>query len=95
MSKKSMKVLLLVEDNQGDARLLREMFNEQGSHKAELTHVECMSAAEKHLAERAVDIIVLDLGLPDATLMQPERRFVCWQSHTRQMLVRALLKSLI
>ena len=33
MSKKSIKTLLLVEDNPGDARLLREMFNEQGSHK--------------------------------------------------------------
>ena len=32
MSKKSIKILLLVEDNPGDARLLREMFNEQGSH---------------------------------------------------------------
>ena len=42
------------------------MFNEQGSHDTELTHVECMSEAEKHLAEHAVDIILLDLGLPDA-----------------------------
>ena len=29
MSKKSIKILLLVEDNPGDARLLREMFNER------------------------------------------------------------------
>ena len=66
MSKKSIKVLLLVEDNPGDARLLREMFNEQGSHNTELTHVECIREAEKYLAERVFDIIVLDLGLPDA-----------------------------
>ena len=52
MSKKSIKMLLLVEDNPGDARLLREMFNEQGSHNTELTHVESMSEAEKHLAEQ-------------------------------------------
>ena len=32
MWKKPIKVLLLVEDNPGDARLLREMFHEQGSH---------------------------------------------------------------
>ena len=54
MSKKSIKILLLIEDNPGDARLLREMFNEQGAHDTELTHVECMSDAEKHLAEHAV-----------------------------------------
>jgi len=66
MSKQSITLLLLVEDNPGDARLLREMFNEQGSRNIELTHVACMSEAEKHLAEHTVDIILLDLGLPDA-----------------------------
>jgi diguanylate cyclase (GGDEF)-like protein/PAS domain S-box-containing protein len=74
MSKKSFKRLLLVEDNPGDARLLREMFNEQGSPNTELTHVECMSEAEKHLAEHAVDIILLDLGLPDAQGLGAVRR---------------------
>ena len=74
MSKKSIKILLLVEDNPGDARLLREMFSEQGLHKTELTHVESMSEAEKHLAERAYDIILLDLGLPDAQGLAAVRR---------------------
>ncbi len=66
MSKRSMKILLLVEDNPGDARLLREMLNDQGLQHTELTHVERLSEAERHLAEYAVDIILLDLGLPDA-----------------------------
>ena len=74
MSKKPIKVLLLIEDNASDVRLLREMFNEQDSRNTELTHVECMSDAEKHLAERAVDIIVLDLGLPDARGLGAIRR---------------------
>src|SRR6266436_3072710 len=74
MSKKSIKTVLLVEDNPGDARLLREMFNEQASHKTELTQVECMSDAEKHLAQRQVDIILLDLGLPDAEGVGSVRR---------------------
>ena len=74
MSKKSITRLLLVEDNPGDARLLREMLNEQDSHNTELTHVECMSEAEKHLAEHAVDIILLDLGLPDAQGLEAVRR---------------------
>jgi diguanylate cyclase (GGDEF)-like protein/PAS domain S-box-containing protein len=74
MSEKSIRVLLLVEDNPGDARLLREMFKEQGAHDTELTHVECMSDAEKHLALCVVDIILLDLGLPDAQGLGAVRR---------------------
>jgi PAS domain S-box-containing protein len=74
MSKKSIKVLLLVEDNHGDARLLREMFNQQGPHETELTHVECMGDAEQHLAASPVDIILLDLGLPDAQGLEAVRR---------------------
>jgi diguanylate cyclase (GGDEF)-like protein/PAS domain S-box-containing protein len=74
MNKRSIKVLLMVEDNLGDARLLREMFKEQGSHNTELTHVECMRDAEQHLETNAVDIIVLDLGLSDAQGLEAIRR---------------------
>src|ERR1700730_1300047 len=74
MDKKSIKVLLLVEDNPGDVRLLREMFHEQGLHHTELTQVETMAQAEKHLARSAVDIILLDLGLADAQGLQSIRR---------------------
>ena len=71
---RSIKVLLLVEDNPGDARLLREMFNEEGSHGTEMTYAQCMKDAEKCLAERIVDIILLDLGLPDAEGVAAVRR---------------------
>src|ERR1700684_94762 len=74
MSDKAIKMLLVVEDNPGDARLIREMFNEQGLHKTEFTHVVCMSDAEKHLASNQVDIILLDLGLPDAHGLEAVRR---------------------
>jgi len=70
----SIDTVLLIEDNPGDARLLREMFNEQGSHATKLTCVESMSEAEKHLAEHPVDIILLDLGLPDAQGLGAFRR---------------------
>ncbi len=66
MNGKSITTLLLVDDNPGDARLLREMLNEQGSQHTEFTHVEYMREAEKYLAEHLVDLILLDLGLPDA-----------------------------
>jgi diguanylate cyclase (GGDEF)-like protein/PAS domain S-box-containing protein len=74
MSKKWIETVLLVEDNAGDARLIREMFNEQGLNTAEFTHVQCMSDAEKYLAGLAVDIVLLDLGLPDACGLEAVRR---------------------
>ena len=74
MDKKSIKVLLLVEDNHADVRLLREMFHEQGSQHTELTQVETMGQAEKRLAVGGVDIIVLDLGLADTQGLESIRR---------------------
>jgi diguanylate cyclase (GGDEF)-like protein/PAS domain S-box-containing protein len=74
MSKKSIKVLLMVEDNLGDVRLIQEMFNEQDSQHTELTRVKSMREAEKHLAASAVDIILLDLGLPDVQGLETVRR---------------------
>ncbi len=66
--------LLLVEDNPGDARLLREMFNERGALRTEFTHVERMVEAEAHLAAHVVDLILLDLQLPDAHGLDAVRR---------------------
>jgi diguanylate cyclase (GGDEF)-like protein/PAS domain S-box-containing protein len=62
----SIRRVLLVEDNPGDVRLLREMFDELDSHDIELTGVTCMREAEEHLFEHAVDVVLLDLALPDA-----------------------------
>src|SRR6202166_765617 len=75
MNKKSIKVLLLVEDNPADVRLLLEIFHEQTSHNAELTQVETIGEAELYLATNVVpDIILLDLGLPDAQGLEAIRR---------------------
>lgn len=74
MSGKSINKLLLVEDDPGDVALLRSMFSERRSHGTELAHVARLSAAELHLAEHAVDMILLDLGLPDAEGLEAVRR---------------------
>jgi signal transduction histidine kinase len=58
--------VLLIEDNPGDARLLDEMLKTPGSLKTELTHLGCMNDALTHLGKSAANIILLDLGLPDA-----------------------------
>ena len=74
MRAKLVNTVLVIEDNPGDARLLREMLNEQSSPHTDVTHVESMRTAEKHLSEHAVDMILLDLGLPDAQGMSAIRR---------------------
>ncbi len=74
MIKKSLRSLLLVEDNRGDARLLREMLNEGGARKTEITQAESMSEAERHLAQESFDMVLLDLGLPDAHGLEAVRR---------------------
>ena len=74
MQKKSATQLLLVEDNPGDARLIREMFNDEGSYDIELTHVQSVREAEKHLEMHAADIILLDLFLPDGQGLETLRK---------------------
>ncbi|MEO8605204.1 MAG: ATP-binding protein [bacterium] len=66
--------LLLVEDNPGDARLLREMLSELGAHDTKVTHVATMREADQRLSEHDFDIILLDLGLPDAQGLDAVRR---------------------
>jgi signal transduction histidine kinase len=58
--------VLLVEDNPGDARLLHEILDDSPSIKVELTHLGSMKEALSHLATKVANIVLLDLGLPDA-----------------------------
>ena len=74
MRNQSIKSILLIEDNPADARLFREILSVRESDPIALTHVECMRDAETYLAERTVDLILLDLGLPDAQGLAAVRR---------------------
>ena len=58
--------VLLVEDNPGDARLLRETLVEAGAVQFELTHVERLSEALQRLSEQRFAAVLLDLLLPDS-----------------------------
>jgi signal transduction histidine kinase len=66
--------ILVVEDNAGDARLLREMFSNENTDSFQLTHLLRMSDAEAYLAKEDVDIVLLDMGLPDAHGIETVRR---------------------
>lgn len=63
----STRVLLLVEDNPGDANLVRELLEQPGDHTYQIVHVERLGDALERLTSVAVDVILLDLRLPDGS----------------------------
>ncbi len=58
--------VLLVEDNPGDALLVRTMFEEQNATTVGLEVVERLSEACSRLEAGDVDLVLLDLMLPDS-----------------------------
>lgn len=71
--------VLLIEDNPGDARLIEEMFEDSKAvfqridvdtssvDRVELYHEERLSTGIGQLSESDIDVVLLDLGLPDST----------------------------
>ncbi|MBS1701077.1 MAG: response regulator [Armatimonadetes bacterium] len=60
------RVLLLVEDNPGDADLVVELLEESGSHYKVLRATRMSEAVDK-LKNSEVDVVLLDLRLPDSS----------------------------
>jgi CheY-like chemotaxis protein len=59
--------LLLVEDNQGDERLIRELLGEQHLIRFNIGLASSLKESESKIPENKFDIILLDLGLPDSS----------------------------
>jgi predicted DNA binding protein/DNA-binding NarL/FixJ family response regulator len=71
--------VLLIEDNPGDARLIEEMLRDAQEHlqridldegtpeRTGIHHARDLSAGLEHLSESDVDVILLDLELPDSS----------------------------
>ena len=57
--------VLLIEDNPGDARLVREMLAEASTVQFKLAHVGRLSDGQTLLVRQKFDVILLDLSLPD------------------------------
>lgn len=57
--------ILLVEDNPGDARLVKEMLLGELRFKHELTHTATLQHAREYLSGSVPDVVLLDLTLPD------------------------------
>lgn len=67
-AERSERVVLLVEDNAGDADLVQEMLEavDGDRYRFAVVHANRMSDAIDHLEKSDVDVVLLDLGLPDA-----------------------------
>jgi PAS domain S-box-containing protein len=66
--------LLLVEDNPGDAGLIREMLAEAKGMSFELEWTETLSDGIQRLVSGGIDVVLLDLALPDCTGLETLRR---------------------
>lgn len=58
--------LLLIEDNAGDAELFREYLDDPRGKRFRISHVTRLGHALTRIAENDVDLIILDLMLPDS-----------------------------
>lgn len=58
--------VLLVEDNPGDARLIREMLSEVREVAFDVQRGDRLSTSLERLAEGGIDVVLLDLSLPDS-----------------------------
>jgi signal transduction histidine kinase/HPt (histidine-containing phosphotransfer) domain-containing protein len=58
--------ILLVEDNPGDAALVRHSLGDEGPTNFDLIHVERLGAAIEAVTASPFDLVVLDLSLPDS-----------------------------
>ncbi|HEX7403754.1 MAG TPA: diguanylate cyclase, partial [Usitatibacter sp.] len=58
--------VLLIEDNPGDVRLIREMLAEEEGAPFVLTHADRLSRGIEVLAQKTTELVLLDLSLPDS-----------------------------
>jgi sigma-B regulation protein RsbU (phosphoserine phosphatase) len=66
--------ILLVEDNLGDARLIKEALSETEKIKTEIEHVDTLAEMKKRFSGGTFDLIILDLSLPDASGLETVSR---------------------
>jgi len=78
---RSSLTVLLIEDNPGDALLIEEMLGEMEQRQFDITVCERLSQGLDVTAEQAIDVILLDLSLPDSHGLQTVRRTLDTVSH--------------
>jgi len=67
MNASDTRVLLLIEDNPGDAQLVNDLLGQPGAESFRIIHATTLRDALAKLSSTPVDVVVLDLRLPDCT----------------------------
>ncbi len=66
--------ILLLEDNPGDARLIRELFRDIEGHSVEIINAESLTQAFDRLKEGSIHVALVDLSLPDSHGLETFRK---------------------
>jgi PAS domain S-box-containing protein len=66
--------ILLIEDNPGDARLIQEYLSETENISFFLEHTDRLTSGLDRLRSGGIDVVLLDLGLPDSEGLESLRR---------------------
>jgi DNA-binding response OmpR family regulator len=66
MNRSAFVKILLIEDNPGDTRLIREMLTAAKGGGFALESADQLSTGLERLAEGDIDVVLLDLSLPDS-----------------------------
>ncbi len=66
--------VLLIEDNLGDARLMREYLADPAGASFELEHVTSLTDGLARLGNGGIDLVLLDLSLPDSPMAETFKR---------------------
>lgn len=74
--------ILLVEDNPGDRRLIQEMLGEAVNMTFDVQYAARLQAAMDVLGQDGVEVILLDLGLPDSQGLETVRQVYAHTSDT-------------
>ncbi len=79
--------VLLIEDNPGDTRLIRELLKEAKGSPTGLLCADRLSSGLEQLSKGGVDVVLLDLSLPDCKGLETFRRV---HTHARELPVIVL-----
>jgi two-component sensor histidine kinase len=66
--------ILVIEDNPADVEMIRELLSDHKGSSFEIVCADRLSAAKPYFADSGIDIIILDLGLPDSQGLDTLRR---------------------